>query len=187
MADLERYVTTTIDSFRTDHRVLWWEVYNEPVLTRPFSAHLRDVAYTAASKVVNGATPVLACWSDNNDTDVIDLHAYTPNFAKDWEPALFSNPRKSALVTEAGSRWVSEGSTPTSDQGSPLLVLHYLNSLAPRGKTAPGVMINWELMASAVSPSCCCLSCTSLALLRCVASTQSLTHSISRALTQLTR
>ena len=58
MAELERYVTTTVDAFRSDPHVLWWEVYNEPVLNMPFSARLRDVAYRAASAVVKGTTPV---------------------------------------------------------------------------------------------------------------------------------
>lgn len=70
----------------------------------------------------------------------------TPNFQHDWEPAIFGTPGKSALVTEAGSRWVSEGKTPTSDQGSPLLVVHYLSSFPRHGRSAPGAMINWELM-----------------------------------------
>ena len=86
MPRLRKYVTNIVGSFRHDRRILWWEVYNEPNISSAFSLQLRDVAYrdaksqlmrvgeSAASSALS-VPPVLACWSDNNDTDLVDLHA----------------------------------------------------------------------------------------------------------------
>ena len=85
------YVTQTVQRFRTDRRVRWWEIYNEPFRgVRPksqFSLALRDAGY-AWAKAVEPIQPVLSCWDDNPDTDIVDHHDYGTGFTKTWLPAL---------------------------------------------------------------------------------------------------
>ena len=131
----EGYVAGVVAAFRSDPRVRFWEIYNEPKVIGPrpggggrrldpWSVSLRAHGY-AWAKAAGARQPVIACWDDNAATDLVDVHAYTPDFPKDWTAAVFSDPAKGALVTEAGSRWFQT----RSDNGSPLLVLHWLWAL----------------------------------------------------------
>lgn len=98
----------------------------------------------------------MSCWDDSNDTQIVDHHDYGTAFKSEWLPALYRDPAKGSMVTEGGSRWfqpepigaVNEGQ---SDQGSPLTVLNFLQSLRVEKKVGnvpfvPGVMMCWELM-----------------------------------------
>ena len=86
------YVTQIVQRFRTDRRVLWWEIYNEPNRgghspASKYSLSLRDAGY-AWAKAVGPIQPVLSCWDDNRDTDIVDHHDYGTGFSKTWLPAL---------------------------------------------------------------------------------------------------
>lgn len=95
------YVSGVVSKFRSDPRVAWWEIFNEPHKGDKFSISLRDAAFGWAME--SGPTaPVISCWDDNNDTQVVDTHEYSvPN---DRSPAL-ENPKKGGVVTEAGARF----------------------------------------------------------------------------------
>ena len=92
--------------------------------------------------------PVLSCWNDNADTDIVDVHHYDSDFAA-WTEAAASNPKKGSFFTEAGSRWYQGFA---ADSGSTLLVLNWLQALRvmhTRGQftaPVPGAMVSWELM-----------------------------------------
>jgi hypothetical protein len=68
-----------------------------------WSLGLRNEAYQWA-KALDPPAPVLSCWDDSNNTDIVDHHDYGTTFTS-WQHALYSDPKKGALVTEAGSRW----------------------------------------------------------------------------------
>lgn len=130
------------------------QIFNEPSRTT-WSLSLRDAGYRWA-KAVEPLAPVLSCWDDNNDTDIVDHHDYGTGFKSSWLSALYSNPGKGAVVTEAGSRWfqpqpIGAINTAQTDQGSPLTVLNFLEQLrvlkvAGKVPYVPGAMVCWELM-----------------------------------------
>ena len=138
---LKAYVQETVRRFRTDPRVLWWEVYNEPNLRDPFSRKLRTVGYRWA-KDAKPTQPVLCCWDDSPETDVVDAHNYSANFAS-WDRQADLNPQKGTLFTEAGARWYAH--RPASN-GEPVEVIHWLRRRKKTGKPVPGVCLCWELM-----------------------------------------
>lgn len=102
---------------------------------------LRDAGFAWAT-AQSPMAPVISCWDDNNDTQVVDTHEYSiPN---DRSP-VFSDPKKGGIVTEAGARFFQH----THDYGSPLAWVHWLNSIRNGVSTAPfapGVMLSWEVM-----------------------------------------
>ena len=53
----------------------WWEIFNEPQRT-PYSLALRDAGFRWATAQAPKA-PVISCWDDNNDTEVVDRHQYS--------------------------------------------------------------------------------------------------------------
>lgn len=146
------YVYNTVRHFASDSRIAFWEVYNEPNVTSTFSIALRSAAFEWIHQALIDGTgkqsvPILACWNDNNATQMVDMHSYTTNFSA-WTKQVFQNPSKGALITEGGSRWYQGYD---SDAGSPLNVLrwfHSLRSITPSAE-APfkfGMVTNWELM-----------------------------------------
>jgi len=138
------YVTTIVNKFANDKRVAWWEIFNEPNSSN-FSMQLRDSAFHWALAQYP-SQPVLACWDDNANTQIVDVHRYSPDFP-DWNNDVYQTPTKGALVTEAGSRWF-QGTG--GDAGSQKLVITWAQALR-RAKAAgtvsfvPGLMISWEL------------------------------------------
>lgn len=153
MTALERfrpYVTDVVSNFGNDTRVVWIEIYNEPrAPNADFVFALRDAAYQWTLDMFPAA-PIISCWDDNNDTQVVDHHDYTPNFASAWKPAVYANVSKGAIITEAGSRWYQPPFP--GDYGSTLLVLNFLTALSEMEKAGtvpfvPGAMISWELFA----------------------------------------
>ena len=46
---------------------------------------------------------MLSCWDDSNNTDIVDHHDYGTAFKTHWEPKLYGDEAKGALVTEGGS------------------------------------------------------------------------------------
>ena len=70
------YIQEVIRPFRTDKRVLWWEIFNEPKIRKGnFSDNLRGEGYKWA-KEVKPVQPVLSCWNDNEATDIVNAHNY---------------------------------------------------------------------------------------------------------------
>ena len=141
-APFEDYVSKTVASFANDSRVAWWEIFNEPKKSDKFSLALRDAGFGWA-KSQNPTQPVLSCWDDNSDTEVVDTHEYSP--PSDRSTSL-SNPAKGGIVTEAGCRWYQN----THNYGAPLSWTSWLAAIKDgtdkKAPFAPGVMLSWEVM-----------------------------------------
>ena len=135
------YVQDVIRRFRADRRVLWWEIYNEPDRRSAFSGKLRKLGYQWA-KEVQPTQPVLCCWDDSPETDIVDAHNYSDDF-RSWARQADLNPAKGTVFTEAGARWY--GRRPRSN-GAPIEVIHWLRRRKAAGKTVPGVYLCWELV-----------------------------------------
>ena len=139
------YVAGVVGAFATDKRVAWWEIFNEPQRGNPFSMALRDSAFKVA-KAQHPVAPVISCWDDNNDTEVVDHHQYSAPWGSSG--GVFANPAKGGIVTEAGCRWFQQD----RDHGSPLTVINWLEAIRAGGSAAggapflPGVMVAWEVM-----------------------------------------
>lgn len=136
---LKAYVQEIIKAHRADTRVLWWEVFNEPN-SSPFSANLRKLGYQWA-KEVKPTQPVLCCWDNSPETDIVDAHNYSADWAG-WDRQADMDPAKGAVFTEAGARWFA----PRASNGSPTEVIHWLRDRKAAGKYVPGVYLCWELM-----------------------------------------
>lgn len=155
-APLQPYVTSTITKFKDHPSVRWWEVFNEP-RRDGYSLGLRNAGYEWA-KGVGPVAPVLSCWDDSNNTDVVDHHDYGTAFKTGWAKALYSDPAKGALVTEGGSRWyqpdpgpATSATTNQGDQGSPLTVINFFAALRSEKQAGerpyvPGAIVCWEAM-----------------------------------------
>ena len=143
----EAYVSNVTARFASDARVAWFEIYNEPA-NDPFVLALRDAGFRWAT-AQSPLAPVMSCWSDNADTEVVDVHAYDTDFASSWAVSAYSNEAKGAIFTEAGAR---DFEAPFGgDAGSPLAVLRFLETLRARRDAGlapyvPGAMLAWELM-----------------------------------------
>jgi len=133
------YIQEVIGPFRNDKRVLWWEIFNEPGRSA-FSRALRKKGY-AWAKEVKPAAPVLCCWDDSPETDIVNAHNY--RWAPvGWDRQADMNPKKGTVFTEAGARWFA----PRPSNGEPCEVIHWLEKRRAAGKTAPGVYLCWELL-----------------------------------------
>jgi DUF1680 family protein len=135
------YVQDVVKAHRDDPRVLWWEVYNEPVMKDEFTVKIRTLAYGWA-KECKPIQPVIACWDDSPCTDIVNAHGYSRDFAA-WDRQADLNPAKGTVFTEAGARWFA----PRPSSGSPTEIIHWLRQRQAAGKTVPGVYLCWELMA----------------------------------------
>lgn len=145
--DFQAYVETVVTHFVNDTRVRWWEIYNEPEQSNSFSMALRDAGYAWAT-ALSPLAPVISCWDDNVDTQIVDVHRYSADFSSDWFPGVYSNISKGAVITEGGSRWYQPPFS--SDQGSPLTSINFLTALAAMKETGkvpftPGAMLSWEV------------------------------------------
>jgi len=140
MGDFKAYVQGVVKRFANDKRVLWWEIYNEPNRSA-FTQTLCKKGY-AWAKELKPAQPVLCCWNDRPETDIVDAHNYTQNFAS-WDKQADMNPKKGTVFTEAGARWYY---TKPRSNGTPTEVMAWLRRRKTAGKTTPGVYLCWELM-----------------------------------------
>jgi hypothetical protein len=145
----EPYVSNITRHFAMDSRIAWFEIYNEPDMNDPFVVELRQAAYSWA-KAQQPLAPVMSCWDYNSEfiSDVSDIHRYDLEFQSSWTPAAFANVSKGAIFTEAGCRSFQEPFA--GDAGTPLAVLHYLESLRyQRDKGlipyVPGALLSWEI------------------------------------------
>lgn len=137
---LRAYVEDVIRAHRCDPRVLWWEIYNEPNMKSSYSARLRELGYQWA-KQADPVQPILACWDDHPQTEVVDAHNYSADFVA-WDRQAELNLDKGAVFTEAGARWYA----PRPSAGEPCEVIHWLRQRQAAGRYVPGVYLCWELM-----------------------------------------
>lgn len=139
------YVREIVTAHARDKRVLWWEVYNEPNRKDPFTRKLCELGYRWASEC-SPDQPILCCWDDNPQTEIVNAHNYGDDFAPGgaWDRQADLKAAKGTVFTEAGARWYA--GKPASN-GSPVEVVRWLRSRRERGKTVPGVYLCWELMA----------------------------------------
>ncbi|KKL63605.1 hypothetical protein LCGC14_2173430 [marine sediment metagenome] len=112
------YVQDVIRAHRTDDRVLWWEIFNEPNMGLPYTVKLRKLGYQSA-KELEPIQPVINCWDDSPETDLVDAHNYSANFAG-WDRQADLNPSKGAIFTEAGARWYAGKGT---SHGEPVEII----------------------------------------------------------------
>lgn len=140
LATLQAYVQDVIRAYREDRRVLWWEIFNEPNMKSDYSVRLRELAYRWA-KQVEPIQPILSCWDDNPQTEIVDAHKYW-GIGASWDQQAEQNPDKGAVFTEAGARWYA----PRPSSGEPCEVIHWLRQREATGRYVPGVYLCWELM-----------------------------------------
>jgi hypothetical protein len=133
------YIQEVIRAFRTDKRVLWWEIFNEPNRSA-FSRNLRVKGY-AWAKEAKPSAPVLCCWDDSPETDIVNAHNYKWGPAG-WDRQADKNPKKGTVFTEAGARWYA----PRTSNGEPCEVIHWLEKRRAAKKSTPGVYLCWELL-----------------------------------------
>ena len=138
---LKAYVQDVVRPHRLDKRVLWWEIFNEPRRKAAYSQKLRKLGYQWA-KELKPVQPVICCWDDSPETDVVDAHNYGSDFGR-WDRQADLNPEKGCVFTEAGARWYA--GKPASN-GSPVEVIHWLEGRKAAGRYVPGVYLCWELM-----------------------------------------
>jgi len=134
------YIQDVISPHHEDPRVLWWEIFNEPRMASEFSRRLRELGY-AWAKEVKPVQPVICCWNDSPETDIVNAHNYRANFGA-WDHQAELNPAKGCVFTEAGARWYA----PRPSNGEPCEVIHWLTTRKKAGKYVPGVYLCWELM-----------------------------------------
>jgi len=133
------YIQEVIRPFRNDKRVLWWEIFNEPNGSA-FTRELRKKGY-AWAKELKPVAPVLCCWNDSPETDIVNAHNY--RWGPDgWDKQADMNPQKGTVFTEAGTRWYA----PRPSNGEPCEVIHWLEKRRAAGKSTPGVYLCWELL-----------------------------------------
>lgn len=140
LPQIKAYVQDVVRPHRRDQRVLWWEIFNEPRMKSEYSVKLRKLGYQWI-KQLEPIQPVICCWDDSPETDVVDAHNYGNNFAA-WDRQAELNPAKGTVFTEAGARWYA----PRRSNGEPIEVVHWLGSRKAAGKSTPGVYLCWELM-----------------------------------------
>jgi hypothetical protein len=138
------YLQDIVSKYKDDDRVLWWETYNEPKhwdsKYSEYSLALRKAAYQYV-KAVNPKQPVISCWDDSPETDIVNAHNYVDDFST-WDRQADLNPAKGCVFTEAGARWYA----PEQNYGEPVDVIHWLETRKREGKYVPGVYLCWELM-----------------------------------------
>ena len=138
---LQAYVQDVIRAHARDPRVLWWEVFNEPNMQSEFSVRLRRLGY-AWAKQVEPTQPVICCWDDSPETDLVNAHSYGADFTT-WDRQADLNLDKGEVFTEAGARWYAG----RPSNGEPCEVIHWLRQRRATGCYVPGVYLCWELMA----------------------------------------
>jgi len=162
ISGFREYVTHVVQTFKSDPRVLWWEIYNEPKAKPPnilnYSVALRHAAFHWALEA-NPSQPVISCWDEaldyrNNtpyrsNTQLNDHHQYQLPWGG-TDNVVFQNTTglmRGGIVTEAGARWYQGRK---HGFGSPLTVIDWLTKLRanPKAPFVPGVMIDWEVMVS---------------------------------------
>jgi len=140
------YVQEIIRAHRTDERVLFWEIHNEPPPGDEYRDRLKRAGY-AWAKELTPTQPVLNCekskrgWADCEVTDIVDAHVYSHAHGP-LRQLSADNPEKGTVFTEAGARW--KGSR--RNFGGPIDMIYWLSQRRREGKSTPGMYLCWELM-----------------------------------------
>ena len=142
------YVQEIIRPHRSDKRVLFWEIHNEPPPGDEYRDRLKRAGYKWA-KELKPTQPVLNCekgkggWGDCDVTDIVDSHVYN-NAWGFWEAfsRIGIEKGKGTVFTEAGARWKATRRI----HGSATDVISWLEKRRAAGKSTPGVYLTWELM-----------------------------------------
>ncbi len=140
------YVQEIIRAHRTDPRVLFWEIHNEPPPGDEYRDRLKRAGYTWA-KEAGPTQPILNCekgkmgWADCEVTDIVDAHVYTHAHGSLRTLSDF-NPEKGTVFTEAGARWKAS----RRNFGGPIDMVYWLQQRRKQGKSTPGMYLCWELM-----------------------------------------
>jgi hypothetical protein len=110
------YVSDTITAHKSDARVLWWGLFNEPRASKgSFSATLRHAAYGWAKEIDPNPALVTSLWTCseggglcgpgelNQDSDLHNIHTYDTNFAG-WTAQINQGmaAKRPSIITEAG-------------------------------------------------------------------------------------
>jgi hypothetical protein len=143
------YIQDIIGKYKTDKRVLFWEIHNEPPHGDKRRDALKTVGYKWA-KELKPIQPVMNCefnggWGDSDVTDIISSHMYNcvwPIWNKFADDGLKEGNYKGTMFTEAGARWKAS----RRNHAGPTDVMHWLkNQRKKQNKPVPGVMLVWEL------------------------------------------
>ncbi|MBC8876041.1 MAG: DUF1080 domain-containing protein [Planctomycetes bacterium] len=140
------YVQEIIRKHRTDKRVLFWEIHNEPPPGDKYRDRLKRAGYTWA-KEVGPIHPVLNCekgrmgWGDCEVSDIVDAHVYSHAHGP-LRDLSDINPTKGTVFTEAGARWKAS----RRNFGGPVDMIYWLQQRRQQGKSTPGMYLCWELM-----------------------------------------
>ncbi|MEK6239191.1 MAG: hypothetical protein N2C14_31115, partial [Planctomycetales bacterium] len=140
------YVQEIIRLHRTDRRVLFWEVHNEPPPGDKVRDRLKRVGYGWAKEVAP-IQPILNCqkgkmgWADCKVTDIVDAHVYS-NAHGGLRVLSDANPAKGTVFTEAGARWKAS----RRNFGGPIDMVYWLSQRRRQGQSTPGMYLCWELM-----------------------------------------
>ncbi|MDR3181478.1 MAG: DUF1080 domain-containing protein [Planctomycetaceae bacterium] len=134
------YIQDVIAKYKNDARILWWETFNEPGMKNKWSVEMRKVAYQYAKEIAP-KQPVLCCWDESPETDIVNAHNYTIDF-RHWDKQTALNPDKGCVFTEAGARWFA----PKPSNGEPVEVIRWLEERKRKKLYVPGVYLCWELM-----------------------------------------
>ncbi len=146
LAKFKPYVQEVIRAHRTDKRVLFWEIHNEPPPGDKYRDQLKRAGYKWA-KEVKPTQPVLNCekgkrgWGDCDVTDIVDAHVYSHAHGP-LRVLSDMNPRKGTVFTEAGARWKAS----RRNFGGPIDMVYWLQQRRREGKSTPGMYLCWELM-----------------------------------------
>ena len=139
------YIEDIIKKYRTDKRILFWEIHNEPPEGDKKRDKLKRVAYKWA-KDLKPTQPVINCekkglWGDCDASDIVDGHVYIAAWG--WFDGIIKqNVAKGAVFTEAGARWKAIA----RNHGEPTDVVAWLEHRRKAKQSTPGVYLNWELM-----------------------------------------
>ena len=140
------YVQEIIRTHRTDQRVLFWEIHNEPPPGDEYRDRLKRAGYHWA-KEAKPTQPVLNCekgsrgWGDCEVTDIVDAHVYSHAHGP-LRDLSDINPEKGTVFTEAGARWKAS----RRNFGGPIDMVSWLTQRRRQGKSTPGMYLCWELM-----------------------------------------
>ena len=138
---LKAYVQDVVRAHARDPRVLWWEVFNEPNMKIRFSVNLRQLGYGWAKQ----CEPTSAgdrCWDDSPQTDIVNAHNYSADFAS-WDRQADLNPDKGSGIHRGRAPLVCLAAQQRrAVRGDPLA-----RATPSGGRYVPGVYLCWELMA----------------------------------------
>jgi hypothetical protein len=143
------YIQDIIGKYKTDKRVLFWEIHNEPAHDNQRRDKLKRAGY-AWAKELKPIQPVMNCefkggWGDSEATDIVSAHMYNCVWGI-WDTfsdvGLKEGNFKGTMFTEAGARWKAT----RRNHAGPTDVMYWLDEhRRKKNKSIPGVMLCWEL------------------------------------------